>query len=36
MTDFSDLLSGYRRFRQTEYGRQRDRWDELRKARRPR
>jgi carbonic anhydrase len=35
MTDFSDLLTGYRRFRQTEYGRQRDRWDELSEGQSP-
>jgi carbonic anhydrase len=35
MTDFSDLLSGYRRFRQTEYGRQRNRWDELSEGQAP-
>jgi carbonic anhydrase len=35
MTDFSDLLSGYRRFRQTEYGRQRNRWDELSEGQSP-
>jgi carbonic anhydrase len=35
MTDFSDLLTGYRRFRQTEYGRQRNRWDELSEGQSP-
>ena len=29
MTDFNDLVSGYRRFRTTGYERQRSRWEEL-------
>ena len=29
MTDFSDLISGYQRFRSTGYERQRERWEEL-------
>ena len=29
MTDFTDMLAGYRRFRETGWAQQRDRWDEL-------
>jgi|UniRef100_UPI0035CB512E carbonic anhydrase len=35
MTDFTDLLGGYRRFRTTEYNRQRDRWAELSEGQSP-
>jgi carbonic anhydrase len=35
MKDFSDLLTGYQRFRQTEYRRQRDRWEELSQGQAP-
>lgn len=36
MTDFSDLIAGYHRFRDTDYTRQRDRWAELREGQSPR
>lgn len=36
MTDFSDLLHGYHRFRTSEYRRHRDRWSELSEAQNPR
>jgi carbonic anhydrase len=35
MTDFSDLLAGYQRFRGTDYQRQRDRWNELSQGQSP-
>lgn len=35
MTRFADMLDGYRRFRQTEWIAQRDRWDELREGQSP-
>jgi carbonic anhydrase len=36
MTDFSDMLKGYRRFRETGWARQRARWDELSEGQSPR
>src|SRR3954466_13234649 len=36
MTDFSDLLEGYQRFRTSEYRRHRDRWSELSEGQSPR
>ena len=36
MTDFADLIGGYRRFRQKEWSRQRERWAELREGQSPR
>lgn len=36
MTDFSDMLEGYRRFRDTGWTQQRDRWDELNEGQSPR
>lgn len=36
MTDFSDLLDGYQRFRTSEYRRHRERWDELSEGQSPR
>jgi len=36
MTDFSDLVDGYRRFRTSEYRRHHDRWTELSEAQNPR
>lgn len=36
MTNFSDLLDGYQRFRTSEYRRHRDRWDELSEGQSPR
>jgi len=36
MTDFTDLLDGYQRFRTSEYRRHRDRWDELSEGQSPR
>lgn len=36
MTDFSDMLDGYRRFRETGWVQQRSRWDELRDGQAPR
>lgn len=36
MTDFTDLLDGYQRFRTSEYRRHRDRWDELSEGQNPR
>ena len=36
MTDFSDLLDGYQRFRTSEYRRHRDRWSELSEGQNPR
>jgi carbonic anhydrase len=36
MTDFNDLIDGYRRFRTSEYRRHRDRWDELSEGQSPR
>ncbi|TPG21539.1 carbonic anhydrase [Sphingomonas koreensis] len=36
MTDFSDLISGYHRFRDTDYKRQHDRWAELAEGQSPR
>ena len=35
MTDFSDLLSGYQRFRTSDWQRQRARWDELSEGQSP-
>jgi carbonic anhydrase len=35
MTDFSDLLTGYQRFRSTEYRRHRERWAELSEGQAP-
>jgi carbonic anhydrase len=35
MTDFSDLLDGYQRFRTSEYRRQRERWEELSQGQAP-
>jgi carbonic anhydrase len=35
MTDFSDLLAGYDRFRQTDWRRQRERWGELSEGQNP-
>ncbi|MDR6849545.1 carbonic anhydrase [Sphingomonas sp. BE270] len=35
MTDFSDLIGGYRRFRDSEWTRQRDRWAKLSKGQSP-
>jgi carbonic anhydrase len=36
MTDFSDLLDGYQRFRTSEYRRHRERWEELSEGQSPR
>jgi len=36
MTDFSDLIDGYRRFRTSEYRRHRERWEELSEGQSPR
>lgn len=36
MTDFTDLLDGYQRFRTSEYRRHRERWDELSEGQNPR
>ncbi len=36
MTDFNDLIDGYRRFRTSEYRRHRDRWSELSEGQSPR
>ncbi len=36
MTDFTDMLTGYRRFRDTGWVQQRDRWDELSEGQSPR
>lgn len=36
MTDFSDLIDGYRRFRATAWQEQRDRWAELKEGQAPR
>lgn len=36
MTDFTDMLAGYRRFRETGWAQQRERWDELRDGQSPR
>jgi carbonic anhydrase len=35
MTDFKDMLAGYRRFRQAGWTQQRERWDELREGQSP-
>lgn len=35
MTDFSDMLAGYRRFRETGWAQERDRWDELNEGQSP-
>ncbi|WP_277970823.1 carbonic anhydrase [Sphingomonas echinoides] len=35
MTDFSDLVGGYHRFRETDWARQRDRWSELSRGQSP-
>ena len=35
MTDFTDLLHGYQRFRTSEYRRHRERWEELREGQSP-
>lgn len=36
MTDFADMLAGYRRFRNTGWSQQRGRWDELNEGQSPR
>jgi carbonic anhydrase len=36
MTDFTDMLEGYRRFRTTGWSEQRERWDELNEGQSPR
>src|SRR3954463_3970010 len=36
MTDFSDLIDGYQRFRTSEYRRHHDRWEELSEGQNPR
>lgn len=36
MTDFADMLEGYRRFRSTGWSEQRERWDELNEGQSPR
>lgn len=36
MTDFTDLIDGYRRFRTSEYRRHRERWEELSEGQNPR
>lgn len=36
MTDFADMLAGYRRFRQTGWTQQRERWSELNEGQSPR
>jgi len=36
MTDFADMLEGYRRFRETGWSRQHERWAELREGQSPR
>lgn len=36
MTDFTDLLDGYQRFRTSEYRRHRERWEELTEGQNPR
>lgn len=36
MTDFADLIQGYRRFRDTGWAQQRERWDELAEGQSPR
>ncbi|THD36610.1 MAG: carbonic anhydrase [Sphingomonas sp.] len=36
MTDFTDLIDGYHRFRTSEYRRHRERWDELSEGQSPR
>ena len=36
MTDFADMLEGYRRFRDTGWSQQRERWDELNEGQSPR
>jgi carbonic anhydrase len=36
MTDFTDMLAGYRRFRETGWAQQRARWDELNEGQSPR
>ncbi|WP_150291296.1 carbonic anhydrase [Sphingobium estronivorans] len=36
MTDFADMLAGYRRFRNTGWALQRERWDELNEGQSPR
>ena len=36
MTDFADMLAGYRRFRNTGWTQQRERWDELSEGQSPR
>jgi carbonic anhydrase len=35
MTDFTDLIGGYRRFRESDYARQRDRWAQLAEGQSP-
>lgn len=35
MTDFSNMIEGYRRFRQTGWSQQRERWDELNEGQSP-
>lgn len=36
MTQFTDMLAGYRRFRRTGWAEQRERWDDLREGQNPR
>ncbi|WP_420145042.1 carbonic anhydrase [Sphingobium sp.] len=36
MTDFADMIDGYRRFRDTGWSQQRERWDELNEGQSPR
>ena len=36
MIDFAEMLAGYRRFRETGWAQQRDRWDELNEGQSPR
>lgn len=36
MTDFADMIAGYRRFRETGWVQQRERWDELNEGQSPR
>ena len=35
MIDFAEMLAGYRRFRETGWAQQRDRWDELNEGQSP-
>ena len=36
MIDFAEMLAGYRRFRETGWAQQRERWDELNEGQSPR